>query len=82
MKRTPHKNEVDVLFATDGKTVFSIRKREDENFEFYIESLSLDEEEEVEYWTQNMSPERGVFGSVDDAKLQIFTQFSHIQISN
>ena len=48
-RRVPHKNEVDNLVSVDGKTVFSIRKRNDGNYEFYVEILQFDNEEDVYY---------------------------------
>ena len=82
MKRQPKTNEVDNLRAKDGKTVFSIRVRKDANFEFYVEHLQFDTEEGVHYWSQEMLPRPSLFGSVDEAKAEIFAQFSHIIISN
>ena len=70
------------LKSTDGKTVFSIRKREDGNCEFYVEELKFDDEEEVYYWSQEMLPRPSIFWSVTDAEAEIYSQFSHMLISN
>lgn len=82
MKREPRNSEVEKLESADGKTVFSIRKREDGNYEFYVEKLKFDDEEEVYYWSQEMLPHPSIFGSVTDAKAEIYSQFSHTLISN
>jgi len=82
MERKPHANEVDNLISVDGETVFSIRKRADRNFEFYVERLMFDDEEEVYYWMQNILPRPHLFGSVVDAKSEIYAQFSNKLISN
>ena len=63
-RRVPHKNEVDNLVSVDGKTVFSIRKRKDGNYEFYVEILQFDNEEDVYYWSQDMLPRPSIFGSI------------------
>ena len=81
-RRVPHKNEVDNLVSVDGKTVFSIRKRNDGNYEFYVEILQFDNEEDVYYWSQDMLPRPSIFGSIMDAKAEVITQFSEKLKSN
>jgi len=82
IERTPKNSEVDSLESADGKTVISIRKRPDLNYQFHIERLLFDNEEEVHYWSQDMLPRPSIFGSVTDAKAEIYSQFSHILNSN
>ena len=82
IKRQPHNNEVEKLESSDKKTVFSIRKRDDGNFEFFVECLKYDEDEELYYWSQEMLPRPHIFGSVIDTKAEIMTQFGNTLISN
>ncbi|NNE56943.1 MAG: hypothetical protein HKN36_02445 [Hellea sp.] len=82
IKRVPSKNEVDDLQSTDGKTIFSIRKRHDGNYEFFLEVLNFDSEEDAYYWTQNILPHPSIFGSISDAKAEIFAQFGHMLNAN
>ena len=82
MERKPHADEVDNLVSVDGETVFSIRKRKDGNFEFYVERLNFDTEEEVHYWIQDVLPRPSLFWSAFDTKAEIIAQFSNMLISN
>jgi len=82
MKRVPHENEVDKLESVDRKTIYSIRKRFDGNYEFYVEYLNFDNESEAYYWSQDMLPRPSIFGSVIDAKAEIYAQFSQFLNSN
>ena len=75
IQRQPYENEVGQLTSTDGKTVFSIRLRDDKNYEFYVKELRFDDEEEIHYWSQEMLPRPSIFGSIVDAKAEIFAQF-------
>jgi len=73
--RNPTKTEVDYLASIDGKTVFSIQVRDDKNFEFYVESLLYDPDEELEYWSQQMLPKPHIFATIADAKAEILAQY-------
>ncbi|GGX67238.1 hypothetical protein GCM10011309_16120 [Litorimonas cladophorae] len=81
-KRISKKNEVSFIETSDLNTVFSIRKRPDGHFQFYIETLNFEEEEDVLYWSQDTLPRPSLFGSVDDAKAEIYAQFSHLMNPN
>ena len=82
IKRKPYETEVDKLESADGKTVFSIRERTDGNYEFYVESINFDNDEEIHYWSQESLSRPSIFGSVVDAKAEIYSQFGHMLISN
>jgi len=82
LKRQPKTNEVDKLVSIDGSTVFSVRKRTDKNYEFYIEELKYDEEEDIYYWSQETLPRSHIFGSILDSKAEILAQFGHLLNSN
>ena len=75
IQRQPYKSEVEHLTSADGKTVFSIRLRDDNNYEFYVEELRFDDDEGLHYWSQEMLPRPSIFGSIVDAKSEIFAQF-------
>lgn len=76
MKRQPRQNEVANLISADGKVCFSIVERSDSFYEFYVDSLSFDQDEGISYWSQEGSPRTGIFEFIEDAEREIQSQFS------
>jgi hypothetical protein len=48
--------------------VVVVVQRPDGLFSVFIDRLGFDEEQNTHYWARSMEPERGIFGSVEDAE--------------
>lgn len=71
---TPRKarpNEVRVFSTEDGMFVATISRRDDGLFCIYKDWIDHDEGCQVDYWQGTEGPERGLFGSADEAEREM-----------
>ncbi|MEO0607033.1 MAG: hypothetical protein AAFY82_02300 [Pseudomonadota bacterium] len=66
--RIPRTNEVSSFQTSDRKTVVAVVQNVGGGFRVYLSQLRFDDEEAVYYWSDDMMPSAGVFGSVKTAK--------------
>lgn len=71
MPRSARPNEVRVFASGDGRFVVTISRRDDGLFCFYEDWIEHDDECQVDYWQGSEGPEKGLFGSADEAEQEI-----------
>ena len=81
MKRTPRSAEVRNFPSKDGTKCYSVSIRDDGFYEIYVDRLIFDPDEDVNYWSMSL-PQPSLFGSVEDAEKELFSQFGLDIISN
>ncbi|GGD98472.1 hypothetical protein GCM10011515_17880 [Tsuneonella deserti] len=67
MLRFPRPNEAKSIDRGDGKLIVIV-ERPDGLFSASIDRVGFDEEQEAHYWAVSMEPERGLFGSIEEAE--------------